>query len=141
MNYGEKRVWHSKDTWRNVAYRRYFDSREWRRLLEINPSFDIRWQPHPGTTINLTGVDNQGKIKSGGKASKGTLAQVNTNLDLRTSASSNPDSVREQIFPYDDYVKYSNRLGQYTAMALLTPDRTNGYSLDSPQAQSDSQRG
>lgn len=141
MNYGEKRVWHAKDTWRNVAFRRYFDSREWRRLLEINPSYDIRYEPHPGTTINLTGRDNQGKIKSGGKASKGTLAQVGTNLDLTASPSSNPDSVKAEIFPYDKYSDYTNRLGQYTAMALLAPDRTNGYSLDSPQAQSDSQRG
>ena len=142
MSVGEKRVWQQRDTWTSVAYGRYLDSRQWRALLELNPSYDIRYQPSPGTSINLTGIDDQGKILSGKSASQGTLTQVGLNLDLRfTRSATTPGLQPDTVFPWDSVVDYTNRMGQYTAMSLLAPDRTNGFSLDSPQASSDTQRG
>lgn len=142
MSVGEKRVWQQKDTWTSVAFGRYLDSRQWRALLELNPSYDIRYQPAPGTTVNLTGIDSQGKILSGKSASQGTLTQVGLNLDLRfTKSATTPGLQPDTVFPWDSVVDYTNRMGQYTAMSLLAPDRTNGFSLDSPQASSDTQRG
>ena len=142
MSYGEKRVWQPKDTWTKVAFGRYLDSRQWRALLELNPSYDIRYHPSSGTTVNLTGIDSQGKILSGKSASQGTLTQVGLNLDLRfTAPTTAPGLQPDTVFPWESVVDYTNRVGQYTAMSLLAPDRTNGFSLDSPQASSDSQRG
>ena len=144
MSFGEKRVWQQKDTWRGIAYGRYRDSREWRSLLELNQSYDIRYQPASGTVINLTGETSQGKTTSGSSnVQNGTLTQVGTNLDLRFTAAT-PTNLKSQegsIFPWDSAVEYADRLGQYPAMALLSSDRTNGFSLDSPQATSDTQRG
>ena len=142
MSYGEKRVWQPTDTWTKVAFGRYLDSRQWRALLELNPSYDIRYHPSSGTTVNLTGIDSQGKILSGKSASQGTLTQVGLNLDLRfTKSATTPGLQPDTVFPWDSVVDYTNRVGQYTAMSLLAPDRTNGFSLDSPQASSDTQRG
>ncbi len=84
MSFGEKRVWQQKDTWRGIAYGRYRDSREWRTLLELNQSYDIRYQPAPGTVIGITGETSQGKTTPGSSnIQNGTLTQVGTNLDLR----------------------------------------------------------
>jgi len=142
MSYGEKKVWQQKDTWTSIAYDRYLDSREWRALLELNASYDIRSQPASGTSINLTGLNSQGKSISGKSASQGTLTQVGLNLDLRfTASTTNPGPQAASVFPWDSVTDYTDRVGQYTAMSLLAPDRTNGFSLDSPQASSDTQRG
>ena len=144
MSFGDKRVWQQKDTWRGIAYGRYRDSREWRSLLELNQSYDIRYQPAPGTVINTTGVTSQGKTTSGSRnVQNGTLTQVGTNLNLRFTAATptNLASQEGSFFPWDSEVDFVDRLGQYPAMALLASDRTNGFCLDSPQATSDTQRG
>ena len=44
-----KKTWKIKNTWSSVAYEMFRDSREWRYLLKLNPSFDIRFKPAPGT--------------------------------------------------------------------------------------------
>ncbi len=141
MKTGDKRVWRSTDKWRNVAYLYFGDSREWRSLLVDNPSYDIRYLPAPGTVISINSRSQQGKTVFGGASRPGLLAQPDTNLDLRGPRSitqANPQQA--SIFPWDNVSEYANRLGEYTALALLSPDRTNGFSLDSPQASADTQR-
>ncbi len=141
MKTGDRRVWRNTDKWRNVAYLYYGDSREWRLLLEQNPSFDIRYLPAPGVVINVNSKSQQGKTNFGGAPNPGLLAQPDTNLDLRGPRSTTQaESQQKGIFPWDNAVDYANRLGEYTALALLSPDRTNGFSLDSPQADADTQR-
>jgi len=141
MSTGQKRVWQTNDQWRILAYKRFRDSREWRYLLDLNPSYDIRYHPSPGTEIHLTGKLSEGKNVPGGAGLTGLLIQPDANLDLRSASETEPESQTPSIFPWDKEVNYIDRLGQYTALALLTPDRTNGFSLDSPQASSDTQRG
>ena len=139
MKTGDRRVWRNTDKWRNVSYLYFGDSREWRSLLDLNPSFDIRYLPAPGVVINTD--SKQGKTSLGGAITPGLLAQPDTNLDLRGPRSTTQaESQQTGIFPWDSAVDYANRLGEYTAMALLSPDRTNGFSLDSPQADADTQR-
>jgi hypothetical protein len=141
MSTGQKRVWQTNDKWRILAFKRFRDSREWRYLLELNPTYDIRYHPAPGTEVHLTGPLSEGKTTPSGLGSVGTLIQPDVNLDLRTAPQTDPESQSPSIFPWDKEVEFIDRLGQYTALALLTPDRTNGFSLDSPQASSDTQRG
>lgn len=143
MKPSDKRVWRNTDTWRSVAYRYFQDSREWRFLLEENPSYDIRYHPAEGTSVNILGPVVKGKIVPSTANSPGLLAQPDMNLDLRGGVASqtNQESQQSSFFPWDTYEGYVNRVAEYTALALLTPDRTNGYSLDSPQASSDTQRG
>ncbi len=142
MTPGSRRVWRTTDKWRNVAYLYFGNSSEWRFLLEENPSYDIRFVPAPGTVININTKPVEGKIAPGGATNAGLLAQPDINLDLRGPRSTaQPDSRQAGIFPWDNITSYANRLGEYTALALLTPDRVNGFGLDSPQADSDTQRG
>ena len=141
MKTGDRIVWRSTDKWRSVAYLYFGDSREWRSLLVDNPSYDIRYLPSPGTVINIDSRSQQGKTTFGGASTPGLLAQPDTNLDLRGPRSvTQADPQQASIFPWDNASDYANRLGEYTALALLSPDRTNGFALDSPQASADTQR-
>jgi hypothetical protein len=136
----QKKTWKTYDTWRRVAYNAYTDSREWRHLLKLNPSFDIRYLPAPGTRIHLTG--NLGSDKSGPSQGGGTgmLRFMTNNLDLST-APDKPGTAEAPYFPWESVDAYADRLGDYTAAGLLGRDRNNGFALDSPQAISDTQRG
>ena len=141
MSTGKKTVWSNGDTWRSVAFDFYRESGQWRYLLELNPSFDIRYEPAPGVQLPVSGVVGEGKSIPKQGSTPGTLKQVDINLDLRRSSSMEKADQAPGIFPWATFEGYSERLGEYTALALLSPDRTNGFSLDSPQASSDSQRG
>ena len=142
MNLRKKRkTWTERDTWRSAAYRNYRDTREWRYLLEINPTYDIRYHPSPGLKFNTIGPVKPGGPVPSGSGQSGLLKTVDLNMDLRTRQNEdNAQSLQESIWPWSSADMYVNRLGDYTGAALLSPDRTNGYSIDSPQASSDSQR-
>ena len=140
MSTGQKRNWRSGDEWRSVAFNVYRDSREYRHILDLNPSFDIRSIPSPGVVVNVSGVTGPGKSQPYPVGSPGTLQQVDTNLNLVAGSPVVPSSTQRSIFPWESPDEYVDRLGEYTAAALLGPDRTNGFSLDSPQARGDSQR-
>tara|TARA_R110002012_G_scaffold109818_1_gene253994 strand:+ start:119 stop:538 length:420 start_codon:yes stop_codon:yes gene_type:complete len=136
----QKVNWRNGDEWRTLAYEYYRDSRTYRYILALNPSFDIRYIPSPGVVVNVGGDVGPGEYKPSQASIPGTLQQVDLNLDLRAGPEVAPTSVQNSIFPYDTLPVYADRLGQYTAAAILAPDRTNGYSLDSPQVGRDTQR-
>lgn len=142
---GQTRTWKIGDSWNKVAYAYYGDSREFRRVIELNESYDIRVVPAQGARIFVTGPDGtRGKNPSSGSAgSPGTLNQLSPALNLsRTSQeASEPIDIATAIFPWDSLDDFSQRLANYTAYSLLERDRINGYGLDSPQASSDIQRG
>ena len=138
----KRKTWTERDTWRSKAFKNYRDSREWRHLLELNPSYDIRFHPAPGVKINTVGPVRPGKQVPQGGGTPGILKVAGQNLDLRTKIlSPNQKSIEQGIFPWDSVDLYVDRLGDYTAAGLLGKDRINGYSIDSPQATSDTQRG
>ena len=137
----QKRTWRNGDEWRTLAYTYYRDSRTYRYILALNPSFDIRQIPAPGVVVNVGGELGPGNDKPSQAGQPGLLSQVDLNLDLRAGQENLPPSLQRDIFPWQSFALYSERLGDYTAASLLAPDRTNGFSLDSPQASSDSQRG
>lgn len=140
----KNRVWREGDTWAKVAYLTYFDSREFRALLDLNQSFDIRSFPAQGVPVftESPGGAGAGITTNGATSLPGTLQQNDVNIDLRGGASATERSeLAADIFPWDTFQGFANRLSQYTAASLLQKDRMNGFSLDSPQATSDSQRG
>ena len=137
----QTRTWRNGDEWRTLAYTYYQDTRTYRFILELNPSFDIRSIPAPGVVVNVGGELGPGKYQPSQASTPGTLKQVDTNLDLRTGVETTPPSLQNSIFPYQSFSLYADRVGEYTAAALLAPDRTNGYTLDSPQASGETQRG
>lgn len=136
----QKRNWQNGDEWRTLAYKFYRDSRTYRYILALNPSFDIRSIPSPGVVVNVSGDLGPGINQPGGASIPGTLQQVGLNLNLQSGSNDSPVSVQNGIFPYDSTALYAERLGLYTAAALLASDRTNGFALDSPQATGDTQR-
>jgi hypothetical protein len=119
------RIWQEGDSWSKVAYLETFDSRNFRKILKLNPSFDIRTYPAPGVPIlvSQSGVGSKGV---------GTINQLDLTLDLRRSNSNS--NLRDSIYPWETLSEFTSRLTEYTAAALLQSDRTNGFSLDSPQA-------
>ena len=141
MSTGLKRTWRTGDSWRNVAYTYFRESGQWRYLLELNPSFDIRYQPNVGVEVQISGPVALGKNVPKQLGSVGTLKQVDTNLDLRSSSQPANGDQLPGIFPWSTMGDYTERLADYTAQSLLSSDRTNGFSLDSPQASADTQRG
>lgn len=141
MNGGIKRVWRQADTWRGLGYTYFRNSKEWREVIESNPSFDIRFHPAAETTINITTEGKGGKITPS-RSTPGLLKQTDNAIEIpRPTTRTNPAQQPAGIFPWSSFEGYSNRLGDYTALALMTPDQTNGYSLDSPQATRDTRRG
>lgn len=133
-----KKTWREKDTWNSTAFGLFRDTREWRYLLKLNPSFDIRFRPAPGTRIHVGGDAGGDTNPPKGSGKSGTLTQMGNTMLV------GPDALSDAtggIYPWSSFRGYANRLGEYTAAALLNFDRINGYSLDSPQASSDTQRG
>lgn len=119
------RNWQEGDSWPKVAYLETFDSRNFRQILKLNPSFDIRTHPAPGVPIVVS--------KSGtGSRGVGTINQLDITLDLRRSNTNS--NLRDSIYPWETLSEFTARLSEYTAAGLLQVDRTNGFSLDSPEA-------
>lgn len=141
---GKTRVWQVADSWNKIAYAYYGDSREFRRVLDYNRSFDIRTNPAQGVPIFLTGPDGiLGKSgQSGAAGAPGTLNQLSTALNLN-GPNSNPEEpdIASAIFPWESLDAYTERLSKYTAASLLNRDRINGYGLDSSEASANAQRG
>jgi hypothetical protein len=137
-----KRIWQSRDSWRGISFKEFRDSREWRYLLELNPSFDIRTHPAPGVPIHTRGYIGAGKSAPKQKGTAGILKNPDLVFDTAVGDQPNPPrSLRPSHFPWNSADEYVERLGDYTAQAMLGRDRTNGFSLDSQQALSDTQRG
>jgi len=139
-----KRTWKERDRWNTVAYKTYRDSREWRHLLALNPSYDIRYRPAAGVQINVEGPVEASKKQPSGYGIPGLLKGTDMNLDLRGGfddmSIQEPDSQTDNIWPWSNEDAYIDRLGEYTAQGLFGVERFNGYALDSPQASSDTQR-
>lgn len=137
----KRKTWTERFTWRSVAFNLYRDSREWRYLLAVNPSYDIRNHPAPGVKFNTWGPVPDGVNIPQSSGRQGLLKVVDTNLDLRANPfGEQAKSLEENIWPWSSADAYFNRLGEHTAAALFERDRVNGYSIDSPQAQGSSQR-
>lgn len=137
-----RRDWRPQDRWYSVAYHEFRDSREWRHLLALNPSYDIRYHPAPGVPINTRGYVGDGVPAPSGSGSPGVLKNPDMNLGvLLQDDTTGQTDMEKSYFPWSSANGFIDRLGDYTASSLLTSDRTNGYTLDSPQASSDSQRG
>ena len=136
MSTGLKRVWGAGDNWRVLGYLYYRNSLEYRQLISLNPSFDIRYLPAPGVEINASGQLGTGVPEPDLLGPGGQLMAPDTVIDLTKgyNTSPYPQAQDSTIYPWKDFGTYSNRLGQYTAAALLDQDRTNGMMLTSPQA-------
>lgn len=137
----KRRTWTERDTWRSAAYRGFRDSREWRYLLAINPTYDIRYHPAPGLKFNTIGPVKPSIKAPSAAGPSGLLKTVGTNLDLRSEQNTdNSQALQASIWPWSSAELYVERLGDYTGSALLNKDRTNGYCIDSPQASGNTQR-
>jgi hypothetical protein len=133
---GKTRVWQIGDSWNKLAYAYYGDSREFRQLLSLNLSFDIRSNPAQGVPVFLTDTTGiLGKSGSGAAGAPGTLNQLSTALNLNgTNPNPEEPDIASAIFPWTNLADFTQRLSVYTAAALLNRDRVNGYGLDSPEA-------
>jgi hypothetical protein len=137
MSVGLKRVWEAGDNWRVLGYLYYRNSLEYRQLIALNPSFDIRTIPAPGVQINASGQMATGDVEPDLMAPGGQLMGVDQVINLSNNSNASggyPTTSQATIFPWTNFGTYVNRLGQYTAAGLLDKQRINGMMLDSPQA-------
>ena len=136
-----RREWRPQDRWYSVSYHEFRDSREWRYLLALNPSYDIRYHPAPGVPINTRGYAGSDVPNPRTSGKGGVLKNPDLNFGVLLDDDVKPTDRQASYFPWSSAEGYVDRLGDYTAAGMLTRDRTNGLTLDSPQASSDSQRG
>ncbi len=112
------RVVREGDTWGKLGYLDSFDSREFRRILELNPTYDIRSFPAVNLPVKIRGNSTEG-------TSVGTLIQTDGVLDLSVSRSrDNPD-----FFPWSSQEEFDKRLIDYSPSSLSNPEELNGYKL------------
>ena len=137
----KSRTWQSRDQWRTLAYREYRDSREWRHLLALNPSYDIRTRPAPGIKVIVAGELGTSEPVPSLSGRSGMLKAPGMTLEPITGSGSLFESTEPPYFPWSSEDAYMDRVGEYTGMSLMARDRTNGFGIDSRQALSDSQRG
>ena len=134
------RKWQSRDFWRTVAFKEFRDSREWRFLLALNPSYDIRYRPAAGVPIVTSGDIGAGEVTPEPRGRSGILKSPGMTLEPVINPQSPLQVNVEPYFPWDSQDEYNDRLGDYTAAGILGRDRSNGWSIDSRQARSDTQR-
>jgi len=133
-------VWQEPNTWRALGYTYYSNSSDFREVLDLNQSFDIRRRPAEGVPVYVS-AEGRGKT-SEGFGLPGTLQQVEPGLNFSGDKSGSTDAdVAAAIFPWPSVDEYVNRLAKHTVASLYERDRINGYDLDSPQARGNSQRG
>ena len=138
MSIGLKRNWRAGDDWRKLAFLYYRNSLAYSTVLKLNSSYDIRFVPAPGTEVVATGLlSGKNGLSESSLSTTGLLEQADATIDLTSNAGSAqnfPTSTEQSIFPWDSFSGYADRLGEYTAAALLNQSRVNGYALDSPEA-------
>lgn len=111
-----KVIWKQNYTWRRLAFITFGDSREFRRLLEANPNYDIGRHPPEGEIVFLP--DNVS-----------TENGISEQLNLSDFAG-REDSVEEtENYPWSNFSSLYSRLGDYTNEGLRNYRELNGNYL------------
>jgi len=106
------RVFNSDDTWRKLGYLFHGDSREFRRILDKNPQWEIGYLPAEGDIIE---IDSQ-EIGT-------SLGKINS-LSL-TDFAGLEDSANDNFYPWTNIDDYYGRLSQYTEFSLQNVEDLN----------------
>lgn len=115
------------DTWGKIAYRVYQNSLRYREILDINPGYDSTMLPVPGDYINLPDGSNDNSTET----SVGTLET--RQLSSRTGEDSSGTS--DFYYPWPSKESVMRRCLDYAPQTLEWPRRSNGYTLDSYEAE------
>lgn len=120
--------WEAGDTWRKVAYLYYSDSRQWRRILELNPSYTINEHPAPGVRIKV--ASGQTPNTQPPRALQGTLQQTPTTLNLSTPQINLTNTDQFDHWPWSNRDAAIRRMARYPFQSLLQPSDVNGLTLE-----------
>lgn len=127
--------WKNGDTWRKVAYMYYGDSRQWRRLLELNRSYSV--QEHPAEGIRIKVDENESPAPpidppvTNPESSRGRLRQTPSTLDLRPQQSEQyPAPQGFDFWPWSDKRSALERMVRYPFQSLLKPTNPNGLGVE-----------
>lgn len=114
------------DTWGKIAYRVYQNSNRYRDILDVNPGYDSTMLPVPGDYLNLPdGTSTNGTSNTIGSLESRQLAS-------RTGADSAATS--DFYYPWPSREELMGRAVEYAPQTLEWPRRSNGYTLDSYEA-------
>ena len=107
------RVFRSEDTWRRLGYIVHQDSREFRRVLDENPAWDIGVLPAEGDIVFVNSSqfgEPVGQLKS---------------IPLTDFAGANNET-QNNFYPWNDLKKLYKRLSKYPQYGLDNPNELNG---------------
>lgn len=109
--------WQPGFTWRKLGFVSRSSSLAYRDVLALNPSWDVTIEPPVGAVIYLEGTASSGQLEAIPTGPNGGSAQIS-----------------QEVYPFDTFEDYTLALSKYSSGALMTVDRTNGFSMDSAQA-------
>jgi hypothetical protein len=115
------------DTWGKIAYRVYQNSNRYKDILDVNEGYDSTMLPVPGDYINLP----DGASIDGSSKSVGTLESRQMTTRTGADAASSSDF----YYPWPSKVALMERAVEYAPQALEWPRRSNGYTMDSYEAE------
>ena len=115
------------DTWGKIAYRVYQNSNRYKDILDVNEGYDSTMLPVPGDYINLPdGASTEGSSKS-----VGTLES----RQLTTRTGSDSAGPSDFYYPWASREALMERAIEYAPQTLEWPRRSNGYTMDSYEAE------
>lgn len=111
-------LWRLGSTWRKLGFINYGDSREFRKVLEANPNFDIGNHPAEG---DLVFIDES-------SIANNTTGNLNT-VNLTDFAGTDRAQGIEDDYPWTNYEDLYKRLGNYTSYSLENYEELNGQTI------------
>jgi phage tail protein X len=113
----------SGDTFSKIAYRYFQNSSRYKDILDVNPGYTSVDLPVPGDYINIP--------DSSENSSLGTL----TGGSLVSQIGTDTQDTESFYYPWNTRVEMMLRCLDYAPATLEYPRRTNGYTLDSYEAE------
>ena len=111
------------DTFGKIAYRVFQNSSRYKEILDLNPGYTSTMIPVPGDFINIP--DNSESSLNGTLSGGSIVAQVG----------STQVSTEDFFYPWASQKDMMLRSIQYAPQSLEYPRRSNGYTLDSYEAE------
>lgn len=109
--------WRGDSTWRKLGFIHYGDSREFRKVLEDNPNFNIGFEPPEGDLIF---------IEDDLSISDNTSGNLET-ITLTDFAGATTVNGPEDDYPWTSYGELYKRLENYTSYSLENYEDLNGF--------------
>jgi hypothetical protein len=111
------------DTFGKIAYRYFQNSSRYKDILDVNPGYTSTMLPVPGDYIN---IPNDAEVSARGTLTGGSIV---------SRVGSDTSSTEDFYYPWKSREEVIRRSIDYAPQSLEYPRRSNGYTLDSYEAE------